>query len=58
MNAEVAPGEELAAGAPDDKVFAEHPGRDRATIDKLFDKRDGVPILYEDRVIDHRYSGQ
>jgi hypothetical protein len=33
MNAQVPPGDELAAGAPDDKVLAQHPDRDRATID-------------------------
>jgi hypothetical protein len=58
MNAEVAPREELAAGAPDNEVFAEYPGRDGATIGKLFDTRYGMPILDEDGVIDHRYSGQ
>jgi hypothetical protein len=53
MHTQVAPGEELAAGTPDDYVFAEHPSRDRATVRKLCDQRHRVPILYQDRVIDH-----
>jgi hypothetical protein len=56
MHAEVAPREELAAGTPHDEVFAEHSGRNRATSRKLFNQSYGVPVLYQDRVIEHRNS--
>jgi len=56
MHAQVAPREELAAGTPDDNVFAKYPSRDWATVNKLCDKRYRVPILYEYGVIDHRQS--
>jgi shikimate kinase len=56
MHAQVAPREELVAGTPHNEVLAEHAGRNRPTVFKLCDKRDGVPIIYEDRVIDHRDS--
>src|SRR6266849_391182 len=56
MHAQVAPREELPAGTPHDDVLAEHPGRNRSTIRKLCDKRYGVPILHEDRVVNHGHS--
>ena len=55
MHTQVAPREIFVAGTPDDDVLAQHPGRDWATGRKLRDNSYGVPILYEDRVIDHRH---
>jgi hypothetical protein len=54
MHTEVAPCKELASGSPNDEVLAEHPSRYWAAVLELFDNRDGVPIFYENRVIDHR----
>jgi hypothetical protein len=56
MHAQVAPREELVAGTPDNDVLAQHPGRDRAAVRQLCDKRHGVPIVHKDGVIDHRDS--
>src|SRR5713101_7985955 len=56
MHAQVTPREELFAGTPHHEVLAEHPGGNRSTVCQLRDKRYGVPIVYEDRVIDHRDS--
>jgi hypothetical protein len=53
MHTQVPPGEELVAGTPHDDVLAEYPGRDWAAVRKLGDKRYGVPIIYQDGVIDH-----
>ncbi len=53
-----APREELPAGAPHDDVLAEHPSRNRSTVCKLCGTRYVVPIIYEDRVIDQRYSAR
>jgi hypothetical protein len=58
VHAQVAPREELLAGAPHNEVLAEHPGRNRATVRKLCDKGYGMPILYEYGVIDHRDSSK
>jgi hypothetical protein len=56
MHAQIAPREELAAGTPHNQVLAEHSGRDRATSRELFNKSYRVPVLYKDRVIEHRNS--
>jgi hypothetical protein len=53
MHAQVTPCEKLVAGAPHDQVLAEHPRRDWAAIRELRGKDYGMPILDEDRVIDH-----
>jgi hypothetical protein len=55
MHAQVAPREELLAGTPHNEVLAEHPSGNRSTIFKVCDERYRMPIVYEDRVIDHRY---
>jgi hypothetical protein len=56
MHAQVAPREELTAGTPHNEVLTEDSGRDRATSRELFNKSYGVPVLYQDRVIEHRNS--
>jgi hypothetical protein len=58
VHAQVAPSEELISGTPYNEVLAEHPSRNRSTFCKVCDKRYGVPIVYEDWVIDHRYSSR
>jgi hypothetical protein len=55
MHAQVAPREELLAGTPHNEVLAEHPSGNRSAVFKVCDERYGMPIVYEDWVIDHRY---
>ena len=44
---------DLVAGPPDDQVFAEQAGGDRASAGKILDAGHGMPILDEDWVVDH-----
>src|SRR6267378_760690 len=55
MYTEVTPCDEFTTRSPNHQVLAEHPGRDWATIRKLLDQRYWVPVLNQDRVIDHHY---
>ena len=57
MHAQVAPGDEIVPGAPDHDVFAEKPSRDRAASGQVFDPRDRVPVVDQDRVIQHPRQG-
>jgi hypothetical protein len=58
MYTQVTPCEVLTARAPHDQVLAEHSRRDWAAVRKLCGEDYGMPILYEDRVIDHRHSNR
>src|SRR5437868_4120154 len=55
MHAEVAPCEVLVARPPEDQVLAEQPGRDRAAAREVLDPGDRVPVLDQNRVIDHAW---
>jgi hypothetical protein len=53
MHAEVAPGVKVLARAPHDQVFAENPSRQRSAFGEVLDARYWVPVIDQDRVVDH-----
>src|SRR5438874_12528074 len=53
MHAEVAPGMKLLPRAPDDEVSAEGPTRQRSAVREVLDARYGMPVLDQDRVVEH-----
>jgi hypothetical protein len=53
MDAEVAPGEKLFSRAPDNEVLTKEAHRERSTAGKVLQASDRMPILDEDRVVDH-----
>src|SRR5207245_2088859 len=53
-DAQVAPRVIVAARAPEHDVLAQQPCGRRAATGEVFDPRDRMPVLDEDRVIDHR----
>jgi len=58
MDAEVAPREKLVSRAPEHEVLTEEARRDRSTGGKVLQASDRMPVLDEDRVVDHaRPSG-
>jgi len=58
MHAQVAPGIELVTRAPHHQVLAEQSCGKRSTAGEVFDAGYRMPIVDEDRVVDHRPSSR